>query len=147
MTKLPVAVSLLAVLACGSIVGRRLVVRRVARAGPTPVSTSSYFPPEAVWYRDVSTAALDPQSAAVIAYLDRVGWGLGRMQIDFSIEVLTADATHAGAGLHSDRRTTSGPTATWTPSRCRPGARSRARRATSAAATATATSSSWTGRG
>jgi len=26
----------------------------------------------------------------VIAYLDRVGWGLGRMQIDFSIEVLEA---------------------------------------------------------
>jgi serine/threonine-protein kinase len=40
----------------------------------------------------VSTAALDRQSAAVIGYLDRVGWGLGRMQVDFSIEVLTADA-------------------------------------------------------
>ena len=58
----------------------------------TPGSTAGYFPPEAVWYRDVSTAALDPQSAAVIANLDRVGWGLGRMQIDFSIEVLAADA-------------------------------------------------------
>lgn len=60
---------------------------------PTPAgATSAYFPPEAVWYRDVSTAALDPESAAVVAYLDRVGWGLGRMQIDFSIEVLAADA-------------------------------------------------------
>ena len=62
-------------------------------AASAPVSPSAYFPPEAVWYRDVSTASLDPQSAAVIANLDRVGWGLGRMQIDFSIEVLTADAS------------------------------------------------------
>jgi serine/threonine-protein kinase len=61
-----------------------------ASAGAAP--TAAYFPPEAVWYRDVSAAALDPQSSAVVAYLDRVGWGLGRMQIDFSIEVLAADA-------------------------------------------------------
>jgi serine/threonine-protein kinase len=53
---------------------------------------TAYFPPAAIWYQDVSTAALDRQSAAVIGYLDRVGWGLGRMQVDFSIEVLTADA-------------------------------------------------------
>jgi serine/threonine-protein kinase len=45
-----------------------------------------------VWYRDVSRAPLDPQSAPVIANLDRAGWGLGRMQIDFSIEVLEAAA-------------------------------------------------------
>ena len=104
-----------------------------------PGSTTGYFPPEAVWYRDVSTAALDPQSAAVIANLDRAGWGLGRMQIDFSIEVLDGRRQHAAAGLHPDRGLTSGPTATSTRSRCRPGAPSRARRATSAAATATAT--------
>ncbi len=55
-------------------------------------AAAAYFPREAVWYRDVSAAALDPQSAAVIATLDRAGWGLGRMQIDFSIEVITADA-------------------------------------------------------
>jgi hypothetical protein len=62
---------------------------------PTPTpgmpGSGAYFPADAAWYRDVSTAPLDPESAAAVAYLDRVGWGLGRMQIDFSIEVLAAD--------------------------------------------------------
>ena len=94
MTKLPVAMSLMALLACGSSSGDG----PSAGGSPTPApgassSASAYFPLEAVWYRDVSAAALDPQSAAVIANLDRAGWGLGRMQIDFSIEVLAADAT------------------------------------------------------
>jgi serine/threonine-protein kinase len=57
-----------------------------------PTATAPYFPPDAVWYSDVSSAALDPESPAVVAYLDRVGWGLGRMQVDFSIEVLEAPA-------------------------------------------------------
>jgi serine/threonine-protein kinase len=43
-----------------------------------------------VWYRDVSNDPLDPESDAVIAYLDSVGWGTGTMRIDFSIEVLEA---------------------------------------------------------
>ena len=52
-----------------------------------------YFPRASSWYTDISFAAKDPQSDDVIAWLDSVGgWGLGRMQIDFSIEVLTADA-------------------------------------------------------
>ena len=59
---------------------------------PTATSAAAYFPPDAVWYRDVSTAALDPESSAVVAYLDRVGWGLGRMEIDFTIQVLEAAA-------------------------------------------------------
>ena len=94
MTRLPVVLSVLALLACGSTSGDGSSSGGSPAPSPgTPVSTPSYFPPDAVWYRDVSTAALDPQSAAVVAYLDRMGWGLGRMQIDFSIEVLTADAT------------------------------------------------------
>jgi serine/threonine-protein kinase len=53
-----------------------------------------YFPRGSVWYQDVSTAPLDPQSSQVIAWLQNAGgWGLGRMQIDFSIEVLAASAT------------------------------------------------------
>ena len=91
MTKPFVTLSLLAGLACAGSSGDG----SAPGATPTPAtpgSASGYFPPEAVWYRDVSTAALDPQSAAVIANLDRAGWGLGRMQIDFSIEALTADA-------------------------------------------------------
>ena len=87
------AVVVLAAVACGGSSGDG----SPSGGSPTPapsasVSSSAYFPPEAVWYRDISTAGLDPQSAAVIANLDRAGWGLGRMQIDFSIEVLAADA-------------------------------------------------------
>jgi hypothetical protein len=65
---------------------------------PTPTSASSsappsaYFPAGAPWYQDVSSAALDSESRDVISYLDGAGWGLGRMQIDFSIEVVTAPA-------------------------------------------------------
>jgi len=90
MTKQLAAVSLLGVLACAPAPGDGA---SPGTPTPGPGPTAGYFPPEAVWYRDVSTAALDPQSAAVIANLDRAGWGLGRMQIDFSIEVLTADAS------------------------------------------------------
>jgi serine/threonine-protein kinase len=52
----------------------------------------AYFPAGSPWYQDVSSAPLDSQSAAVIRYLDGAGWGLGRMQIDFGIEVLEAPA-------------------------------------------------------
>jgi hypothetical protein len=65
---------------------------------PTPVgspstggpSASRYFPDAAPWYQDVSRAPFDSESAPVISYLDSVGFGLGRLQIDFSIEVLEA---------------------------------------------------------
>jgi len=55
---------------------------------PGPVG--GYFPAGAEWTRDVSSDALDPESSAVITYLDEVGWGTGEMRIDFSIEVLQA---------------------------------------------------------
>ncbi len=88
----PLAASLIALLGCASPSSDG----SSSGAGTTPTPAASgvagYFPPEAVWYRDVWQAGLDPQSAAVIAYLDRAGWGLGRMQIDFSIEVVTAEA-------------------------------------------------------
>ena len=87
------ALVVLAALACGGSSGDGSPSGASPTPAPSaPVSSSAYFPPAAVWYRDVSTAALDPQSSAVIANLDRAGWGLGRMQIDFSIEVLAADA-------------------------------------------------------
>ncbi len=61
---------------------------------PTDAPTSGrYFPSGAPWMQDVSHAALDSESSAVIAWLDGQGFGLGRMQIDFSIEVLEADAS------------------------------------------------------
>ncbi|MFP2927557.1 hypothetical protein ACLESO_20640 [Pyxidicoccus sp. 3LG] len=49
------------------------------------------FPPGAPWNQDISAAPVDTQSSAVIAYLQGRGWGTGRMQMDFSIEVLVAD--------------------------------------------------------
>ncbi|MBI4719085.1 MAG: hypothetical protein HY763_14870 [Planctomycetes bacterium] len=62
-------------------------------ASPPVAAAQRYFPAEAVWYQDVSDAAPAADSEAVIAYLDSVGgFGLGRMQIDFSIEVLEAEA-------------------------------------------------------
>ncbi len=58
---------------------------------PPPTTGSGYFPSESIWYQDISNAPLDAESEAAIAFLDSVGgWGNGRMQIDFSIEVLTA---------------------------------------------------------
>lgn len=48
----------------------------------------------APWYQDISSAALDTQSSAVINWLQGMGgWGTGNMQIDFSINVLMADQT------------------------------------------------------
>lgn len=53
-----------------------------------------YFPADAPWYQDISMAPVDPESSAVINWLASVGgWGGGRMQIDFTIEVLEADAS------------------------------------------------------
>ena len=53
-----------------------------------------YFPADAPWYQDVSASPVDGESAAVISWLAGVGgWGGGHLQIDFSIEVLEADAT------------------------------------------------------
>ncbi len=62
---------------------------------PTPAPTPApnarrYFPAASPWYQDISAAPLDPESPQVISYLSRVGWGLGRMQIDFSLEVMDA---------------------------------------------------------
>src|SRR5262245_17558840 len=52
------------------------------------------FPSSAPWYQDVSQAGLDPKSQDVIDGLAAAGgWGNGNvMQIDSSIEVLSADA-------------------------------------------------------
>lgn len=57
------------------------------------VDADRYFPDGAVWYQDVSGETPDPQSDDIIATLQAHGWGLGRFQIDFSIEVLEADAS------------------------------------------------------
>ena len=58
----------------------------------TPPSSGKYFPDKAVWYQDISSAALDAKSSSVISTLNsQGGWGTGLMRIDFSIEVLEAN--------------------------------------------------------
>jgi hypothetical protein len=53
-----------------------------------------YFPPGAVWNQDVSKAPVDPQSNTIISWLAGAGgWGNNRMQVDFAIRVLQANAT------------------------------------------------------
>jgi hypothetical protein len=85
-------VGLLVLLGCGGDSGSSAVPTPVQSAASPAAGGSAYFPAAAVWYADISRAPLDRDSAAVVAYLDRVGWGTGRMQIDFSIEVLEAAA-------------------------------------------------------
>jgi hypothetical protein len=66
-----------------------------ATGGTTaPPVGGTLFPASAPWYQDVSSAALDAQSASVMAGLQaRGGWGTGTLRIDFSIEVLGAAAS------------------------------------------------------
>lgn len=68
---------------------------------------AAYFPPEAVWTQDISRTPLDPRSSIMIDWLANAGgWGRGRMQTDFSLRVLQADAQtplvpiHKGPGLY-----------------------------------------------
>jgi serine/threonine-protein kinase len=59
------------------------------------VAPAAYFPPGAIWTQDISHAPVDPQSSAIITWLAGAGgWGNNnKMQIDFSIRVLQANAT------------------------------------------------------
>ena len=64
---------------------------------PAPASPTSHGQglfPNAPWYQDVSSAPLDAESSQVINGLQaRGGWGTGTMRVDFSIEILRADAS------------------------------------------------------
>jgi hypothetical protein len=60
----------------------------------TPGGTRHLFAASTPWYRDISAAPLDRESDQVIRGLEaRGGWGTGKLRIDFSIEVLRADAS------------------------------------------------------
>jgi len=51
------------------------------------------FPNGSVFYSSVANANLDPNSAAIIAWLDGAGgWGTGEMRVDFGLEILEAKA-------------------------------------------------------
>jgi serine/threonine-protein kinase len=65
-----------------------------ATGGAREFAAGTLFPSTAIWYQDISTVALDSESSTVISGLQsKGGWGAGRFQIDFSIEVLRADAS------------------------------------------------------
>ncbi|MGA2831633.1 MAG: hypothetical protein ABSE55_01050 [Terracidiphilus sp.] len=58
------------------------------------VAPKPYFPPGSVWTKDISHAPLDPQSSTIISWLaDAGGWGFGKMNVEFGMRVLRADAT------------------------------------------------------
>jgi serine/threonine-protein kinase len=57
------------------------------------VAPAAYFPAAAIWTKDITHAPLDPQSSTIIAWLaDAGGWGFGKMNVDFSLRVLQANA-------------------------------------------------------
>lgn len=65
------------------------------------VQPQPYFPAGAIWTRDISHASLDPNSTAMISTLAEAGgWGHGRMQVDFSLRVLQADAKTPSVPFH-----------------------------------------------
>jgi serine/threonine-protein kinase len=75
----------------------RLLAAAVAGALLFAPSARALLPqgrPDAWWRTEVSAAPVDPQSAEIIAWLvQQGGFGTGEVRIDFSIEVLEADAS------------------------------------------------------
>lgn len=66
------------------------------------VASSPYFPPGALWTRDVSHASPDSQSSTMIGWLAEAGgWGTGKMRVDFAIRVMQADATTTYASFRN----------------------------------------------
>src|SRR5262245_50646238 len=63
-------------------------------AGEPAGPSGPYFGRSMFWNRDVSAAPVAPDSASILAALRASGgWGRGdRLQIDFSFDVLRADA-------------------------------------------------------
>jgi hypothetical protein len=73
---------------------------RAARLEQVP-AIAPYFPPGAIWTQDISHAPVDPQSSTIINWLsDAGGWGHGKMQVDWNIRVLQADAKTPTVPLH-----------------------------------------------
>ena len=62
--------------------------------GGTATGAGPYFTQPMFFNRDVSAVAKAANSDAIIAALSAAGgWGTGKMQIDFALDVLTADAS------------------------------------------------------
>jgi len=58
-------------------------------------AVAPYFPPGAIWTKDISHEPLDPQSSAIIGWLDQAGgWNArNKMQVDTSLRVLEANSS------------------------------------------------------
>jgi hypothetical protein len=84
---------IISIVAIGTGIGafcNHLLEAKAANAG---AAVAPYFPPGSIWTQDISHAPLDPDSDTIIATLtEEGGWGRGRMQVDFSMRVLHADA-------------------------------------------------------
>ena len=62
-------------------------------ASAVHADTTPRFPPGAVWNQDISQASPHPQSGTMISSLATLGgFGFGRMQIDFGLQVVRAPA-------------------------------------------------------
>jgi hypothetical protein len=60
---------------------------------PLTSTQGRYFPDDAFMYERVDSVPVDPDSTTITTWLQNAGgWGTGSMRIDFSIEVLQADA-------------------------------------------------------
>jgi serine/threonine-protein kinase len=72
-----------------SVHNAKVTAAKLEHVSPPP----PYFPAGSVWTQDISNAQVDPRSQNIIGWLaSDGGWGHGRMQIDFSMRVLQADA-------------------------------------------------------
>lgn len=90
------AIAILGIGAIVTTVALRYHIAKVhaARLGQT-ASTAPLFPPGSIWSQDISHEPVDPHSSAIINWLaDAGGWGHdNRLQVDWSIRVMQADAT------------------------------------------------------
>lgn len=59
---------------------------------PPTAPEGAYFPAGSPWYTRIDSAPVDADSDEIIAGLTDVGWGVGDFQIDWSFEILEADA-------------------------------------------------------
>ena len=72
---------------------RKLALLLLLGAVPVQAEPVPRFTGAAVWNQDITSAALHPDSASMISTLAGLGgFGLGRMQIDFSLHVVHAPA-------------------------------------------------------
>lgn len=89
---LPIVAGILVILTVSALLQRKHV--RAARIQHA-VAPAPYFPPGSPWTEDISHAPVDPQSDEMINWLAAAGgWGHGnKMQVDFALRVLQANAT------------------------------------------------------